>query len=101
RPVYDYGMLDVGKRLLRQTLDVLRPEVDAGIPLVGLEPSCVAVFRDELIGLFPRDENAARLSRQSFLLSEFLATKAPELHLPRLERRAIVHGHCHHKALTL
>ena len=48
RPLYDFGMLKTAKKLLRQILDTLRPEIEAGTPVVGLEPSCVAVFRDEL-----------------------------------------------------
>src|SRR5712671_1952122 len=49
RPLYDHGMLDRARSLLLQILDELSPEIDAGIPIVGLEPSCVAVFRDELL----------------------------------------------------
>jgi Fe-S oxidoreductase len=86
--------------LLRQVLDGLRPYLHAGVPVVGLEPSCVAVFRDELVGLFPDDPDARQLSQQSFLLSEFLVQKAREYQPPRLAgRTAVVHGHCHHKAL--
>ncbi|MGA9390221.1 MAG: FAD-linked oxidase C-terminal domain-containing protein [Candidatus Sulfotelmatobacter sp.] len=99
RPLYDHGMLDRAQALLLQILDELSPEIDARIPIVGLEPSCVAVFRDELVDLFPRDERAQALSRQTFLLSEFLETHAPHLSLPRLDRKAILHGHCHHKSL--
>ena len=65
RPLYDFGMLDTAKALLRQILDTLRPEIEAGIPVVGLEPSCVAVFRDELTNLFPMDEDAKRLHEQT------------------------------------
>jgi FAD/FMN-containing dehydrogenase/Fe-S oxidoreductase len=99
RPLYDHGMLDRAQSLLLQILDELSPEIAAGIPVVGLEPSCVAVFRDELLNLFPHDERARALSRQTFLLSEFLETNAPHVPLPRLERKAILHGHCHHKSL--
>lgn len=99
RPFYDYGLLDLARRHLRQILDTLRSEIRAGVPLVGLEPSCVAVFRDELRGLFPHDEDARRLERQSFLLSEFLDQQARDLSLPRLARPALVQGHCHQKAL--
>jgi FAD/FMN-containing dehydrogenase/Fe-S oxidoreductase len=99
RPLYDFGMLDRAQALLLQILDELYPEIEAGIPIVGLEPSCVAVFRDELLNLFPHDERAQALSRQTFLLSEFLETKAKNLPLPRLNRRALLHGHCHHKSL--
>ncbi len=99
RPLYDHGMLDRAQALLLQILDELTPEIEAGIPVVGLEPSCVAVFRDELINLFPHDERAQVLSRQTFLLSEFLETYAKDFPLPRFERKAILHGHCHQKSI--
>ncbi len=99
RPLYDHGMLNRAQALLLQILDELSPEIDAGVPIVGLEPSCVAVFRDELVNLFPHDERARALSRQTFLLSEFLETHAPHVPLRRLDRKAILHGHCHHKSL--
>ena len=99
RPLYDYGFLDQAGHLLRQILDALRPQIEAGIPLVGLEPSCVAVFRDELKNLLPYDEDARRLAQQSYLLSEFLEQVAAHYQPPGLKRRAVVHGHCHHKAI--
>src|SRR5579864_5967745 len=99
RALYDFGMLDRAESLLLQILDALAPEIEAGVPIVGLEPSCVAVFRDELCNLYPRDERAQRLSRQTFLLSEFLENYKNLIPLPRLERKAIVHGHCHHKSV--
>jgi len=100
RPLYDFGMLDRAERLLLEILDELEPEIEAGIPVVGLEPSCVAVFRDELTNLFPHDARAQALSRQTFLLSEFLEQKLqPGATLPQLNRKALLHGHCHHKSL--
>ena len=99
RPLYDFGMLDTAKELLRDILTTLQPQIEAGVPIVGLEPSCVAVFRDELLGLFPHDENAQRLSKQTFLLSEFLNKHAGDFQPPPLPRKALVHGHCHQKAL--
>ena len=72
RPLYDYGMLDLAERLLPRTLAALRPQIQAGIPVVGLEPSCTAVFRDELTNILPDDQDARRLHQQTFLLSEFL-----------------------------
>ena len=99
RPLYDYGYLDMAEKLLQQILDALGPQIKAGVPLVGLEPSCVAVFRDELKNLFPHVENARRLVQQSFMLSEFLESKATNFQLPELQRKAVVHGHCHHKAI--
>jgi FAD/FMN-containing dehydrogenase/Fe-S oxidoreductase len=99
RPLYDFGMLDDAKVLLRQVMTALRPRVQAGVPLVGLEPSCVAVFRDELTNLFPEEPDAKRLHDQSFVLSEFLKQRADGYRLPRLDRKALVHGHCHHKSV--
>ena len=99
RPLYDFGMLGRAKGLLLEALDTLAPYIAAGVPVVGLEPSCAAVFRDELKNLFPKDERARHLAQQTFLLSEFLEKCAPEFELPKLERKAIVHGHCHHKSI--
>ena len=99
RPLYDVGMLDRAKALLLQIMDELLPEIEAGTPIVVLEPSCASVFRDELTNLFPKDERAQALSEQVFLLSEFLELHAKDFHLPELPRHALVHGHCHHKAI--
>jgi Fe-S oxidoreductase len=92
-------MLDRAKRQLRTILDALRPQIDAGMAVVGLEPACVAVFRDEMINLFPKDETARKLARQTFMLSEFLVKQAGYAP-PRLEASALVHGHCHQKAVV-
>ncbi len=99
RPLYDYGMLPLAKAWLRDVLQTLGPQIKAGIPMVGLEPSCVAVFRDEMKEMLPADEDARRLSRQTFTLSEFLELKAEGFTYPTLDRKAIVHGHCHHKSV--
>ena len=77
RPLYDFGLLDQAKAYLRRILHALGPAIDAGCPIVVLEPSCASVFRDELRNLFPDDARAERLRRQTFLLSEFLEHQAP------------------------
>jgi FAD/FMN-containing dehydrogenase/Fe-S oxidoreductase len=99
RPLYDWGMLDRAKKLLLKILVTLGTEIEQDIPIVVLEPSCAAVFRDELLNLFPEDDRARRLSQQTFLLSEFLEKKAKHFQLPKLARKALVHGHCHHKSV--
>jgi len=99
RPLYDFGFLDRAKRLLLETLDVLAAEIEAGTPIVVLEPSCAAVFRDELGNLFPKDERARKLAQQTYLLSEFLEKKAPDFYPSPLPRKALLHGHCHHKSI--
>jgi Fe-S oxidoreductase len=92
-------MLDRAKSLLLQIMDELLPEIEAATPIVVLEPSCASVFRDELTNLFPKDERAQALSKQVVLLSEFLELQAKDFPLPKLPRRALLQGHCHHKAI--
>jgi FAD/FMN-containing dehydrogenase/Fe-S oxidoreductase len=99
RPLYDFGMLDKARQYLQHVLQTLAPEIDAGRPIVVLEPSCASVFRDELLNLFPEDPRAARLRRQTFLLSEFLQHHAPGYQPPQLSQKLLLHGHCHHKAI--
>jgi Fe-S oxidoreductase len=91
-------MLTRAKALLREVLDALRPEIAASTPVVGLEPSCVAVFRDELLNMLPHDEDAKRLSKQTFTFAEFLA-KRLDWEPPHLDAQAVVHGHCHYRAI--
>ena len=99
RPLYDYGMLVLAKRLLRRIVAELRPYLTAGVPVVGLEPSCVAVFRDELVNLFPDDLRARRLAELTHTLGQLLLARARHFALPALHGRALVLGHCHHKAV--
>lgn len=99
RPLYDYGYLDEAKRYLKRTLDALSTDIEKGTPIVVLEPSCAAVFRDELVNLLPGEKKAKQLHDQTFLLSEFLKHHAKHIELPKLNRKAVLHGHCHHKAL--
>ena len=99
RPLYDFGMLAEAKRYLKKVMDTLGEEIDAGLPIVVLEPSCASVFRDELHNLFPDDARASRLRQQVLLLSEFLMKHAPEYEPPKLSAKILLHGHCHHKSL--
>jgi FAD/FMN-containing dehydrogenase/Fe-S oxidoreductase len=99
RPLYDFGMLDLAKHLLRETLRVLRGPLGRGLPVVVLEPSCAAVFKDELPNLFPEQEDALLLSRQTFLLSGLLARHTPDFRPPPWRAKAIVQTHCHQQAL--
>jgi FAD/FMN-containing dehydrogenase/Fe-S oxidoreductase len=98
RPLYDFGMLSPARSLLEQVLSALQPQIAAGTPIIGLEPSCVSVFRDEMTNLLPGNEAAQQLKAHTFLFSEFLINKA-DYHPPQLKRKALVHGHCHHKSV--
>ena len=96
RPLYDYGFLAMAGRYLRRTLDLLRDDIRAGTPIVGMEPSCVAVFKDELCKMLPHDDDARRLARNVHHFAEFL--EHHDAPVPALRRHALLWGHCHHKA---
>jgi FAD/FMN-containing dehydrogenase/Fe-S oxidoreductase len=98
RPLFDWGMLDAARRQLGKTLDVLSPAVARGVPILVLEPSCAAVFKDELPELFPKDERAARLAENTHLLAGLLES-APGADVPSVPRRALVQFHCHQRAI--
>jgi Fe-S oxidoreductase len=100
RPLYDQGMLDRARVRLGEIMDVLDPFVAVGMPIVGLEPSCVLTFRDELPSLFSEDPRAQALASNSFLLDEYLVRNAPDFAPPALPRRIIAQGHCHQKSLA-
>jgi FAD/FMN-containing dehydrogenase/Fe-S oxidoreductase len=97
RPLFDHGMLDLAARLLRRTLDVLGPAVRDGVPIVVLEPSCAAVFRDELPSLLPGDD-ARALSDRVVTLAQYLVSRGFEP--SRVGAPAIVQLHCHQKAVV-
>jgi Fe-S oxidoreductase len=69
------------------------------VPVVGVEPSCVSTFRDELPNLFPHDQRAKRLAKQTFMLGEFLDSHAADAELGHVDAKALLHGHCHHKSV--
>ena len=82
----------------------LEPFLDQGMPVIGLEPSCLFTFRDEALAMLPGDA-AERLSDAALLFEEFIAREheAGRLNL-ELDatpfRRALLHGHCHQKAFA-
>jgi FAD/FMN-containing dehydrogenase/Fe-S oxidoreductase len=96
RPLYDYGMLDLAARYLERLLGALRDEIRAGTAVVGAEPSCVAVLKDELLKMRPNDEDAKRLAHQTYHLAEFLDEEGYKP--PPLRRKAVLHEHCHQHA---
>ena len=100
RALYDFGLLGTARSYLAKVLDRVAAEIEAGLPFIFLEPSCASVFKDELPELFPKDTRAELLSKQVWLLADWLAAKAPEWVTGRLEgAQVILHGHCHHKAV--
>ncbi|MFB9128985.1 FAD-binding oxidoreductase [Paraburkholderia dipogonis] len=97
RPLYDFGLLERARELLTHILDDLADDIAAGVPLVGLEPGCLSVFKDELLKQLPNHALAKKLSAQTFLFSDFVARQPFDW--PTLAADVIVHGHCHQKAL--
>ncbi|WP_144112943.1 FAD-binding and (Fe-S)-binding domain-containing protein [Paraburkholderia sp. BCC1886] len=96
------GLVDEAKQEARRMLDLFRPFVARGVPIVGLEPSCLLSLRDEFLH-YGFGEEAQRLASHAFLFEEFLVREheATRLHLalkPLATREALVHGHCHQKA---
>ncbi|HLG84143.1 MAG TPA: FAD-binding and (Fe-S)-binding domain-containing protein [Bradyrhizobium sp.] len=99
RPLYDFGYLDDAKDRLREIVDVLSPMFDEGAPpsIVGLEPGCLSVFRDELPKLLPDDRRAALISRSVSMFGDFLLAQGYEP--PHLDMNVLVHTHCHQRSL--
>jgi FAD/FMN-containing dehydrogenase/Fe-S oxidoreductase len=95
------GAVDQARHEMQRTLAALAPYVARGVPVIGLEPSCLLTFRDELTALI-KGEAADALAGQALLLEEFLARehKQGHLNLPLgpLPKKALLHGHCHQKA---
>lgn len=98
RALYDYGMLDRAKQLWIENLDALETCLEKGTPIVVLEPSCAAAFRDELPNLMDADARAKKLSESVLTLAEFLE-RNDQVELPSFPAKAIVHRHCHHQAI--
>jgi Fe-S oxidoreductase len=101
RTFMSIGKVDEARKEAERTLAALAPFVDRGVPVIGLEPSCILGFRDEIPALIKND-TAARLAAQAMLFEEFLAreAKAGRLKLPLREttKRSLLHGHCHQKS---
>jgi Fe-S oxidoreductase len=95
-------MTDEAKAEARRMLDALKPFVERGVPVVGLEPSCLLTLRDEFL-VYGFGDEAQKLSEQAMLFEEFLAreSKAGRLNLKLKalpQAKALLHGHCHQKA---
>jgi FAD/FMN-containing dehydrogenase/Fe-S oxidoreductase len=99
------GLVDEAKAEARRMIETLKPYVERGVPVVGLEPSCVLGLRDEFLSMHPAGE-AAEVALHSYLFEEFLACEldAGRLKLdfkPLPQKKALLHGHCHQKAFAV
>jgi len=95
------GLVDEAKAEAKRTLDTYAPFIARGVPVVGLEPSCVLAFRDELPSMLP-GETSQRLAAHALLIEEFIAREidAGRFNLPLapVAEKALLHGHCHQKS---
>jgi Fe-S oxidoreductase len=99
RPMLSEGLVDAARENARRNLDLLTPLVERGIPLVGLEPSCILTLRDDYAKLLPNDERVKKLAEATRLFEEALLELDAELPL-RSGSPVLLHGHCHQKALV-
>jgi FAD/FMN-containing dehydrogenase/Fe-S oxidoreductase len=99
RPMLSEGLVDAARENARRNLDLLIPMVERGIPLVGLEPSCILTLRDDYQKLLPNDERVKKLAEATRLFEEALLELETELPL-RSGSPVLLHGHCHQKALV-
>ena len=99
RPMLSEGLIDEARKNARRNLELLMPLVERGIPLVGLEPSCILTMRDDYKKLLPGDERVEKLAEATRLFEEALLEleTPPPLHEGP---PVLLHGHCHQKALV-
>jgi Fe-S oxidoreductase len=97
------GKVDEARREAERVLAAVAPYVERGVPVVGLEPSCLFGFRDEIPAIV-KTETARRLADHALMFEEFLAREAEagrlELSLAPIAGRALLHGHCHQKSFA-
>ncbi|MFW6097087.1 MAG: FAD-binding and (Fe-S)-binding domain-containing protein [Chloroflexota bacterium] len=104
RPMISKGLVDQARAAARDTVNKLAPLAEEGLPIIGLEPSCILTLRDEYLSLLPDDPRAHIVAAQALTLEEFLAHEADagnlDLEFRSDTRRLLLHGHCHQKALV-
>jgi FAD/FMN-containing dehydrogenase/Fe-S oxidoreductase len=88
------GLVEEAKREARNMMDALAPYASKGVPIIGLEPSCLLSLRDEFGVLLPDGDKL----KDSFLLEEFLARNPGRLRFKEMRKEVLLHGHCHQKA---
>jgi Fe-S oxidoreductase/FAD/FMN-containing dehydrogenase len=99
RALYDWGFLDRAKSYLERILGALAKNIEAGTPIIVLEPACASAFKDELPNLFPERQDARRLSAQVQYFADFLARLLDRFPEPERGGTALVQPHCHHHSV--
>jgi len=99
RPLYDWGFLEKAKQRFEHVFRTMRPEIEAGTPIVVLEPACASTFKDELLNLFPERPDAQELSRNVHYFSDFVRDRMERFPEFLKGGSALVQAHCHHHAV--
>ncbi len=103
RPMISKGLMEQARRMARHTVDQLAPYARSGVPIIGLEPSCLLTLRDEYLSLLPDDPAAQAVAGQALLFEEFVTREEVrpvlEAQIEPVVRPILLHGHCHQKAL--
>ncbi|MFK7845236.1 MAG: FAD-binding and (Fe-S)-binding domain-containing protein [Rhodothermales bacterium] len=104
RPMISKGLVQQARAAAKDTVAKLAPYAKEGIPIIGLEPSCLLSLKDEYLHLLPENEDAKLVAAHAVMFEEFIAGLAEEnklnLDFEETERRLLLHGHCHQKALV-
>ena len=104
RPMVSKGLMEQARAAARSTVDALHPLVAEGMPVVGLEPSCILTLKDEYLSLLPGDAKAQAVAEAVTTFEEFVAAEADAgrfaLQFRPEAGRVLLHGHCHQKALV-
>lgn len=104
RPMISKGLVDEARAAAAETVGKLAPLAEAGLPIIGLEPSCLLTLRDEYHSLLPNDPRVQTIADQAVMFEEFIADLAQKgqlsLNFENAHKRILLHGHCHQKALV-
>ncbi|MDF1609315.1 FAD-binding and (Fe-S)-binding domain-containing protein [Hoeflea sp. YIM 152468] len=104
RTFLSVGLVDKAKEEAQRLVEALLPYAEKGLPIIGLEPSCLLTLRDEIPALLPGRETAL-IAKQAFMFEEFIAAQSENpdfrLHLKSPAEKIVLHGHCHQKAMNV
>jgi FAD/FMN-containing dehydrogenase/Fe-S oxidoreductase len=104
RPMISKGLVDMARNAARETVEKLYPYAEKGIPIIGLEPSCLLTLRDEYLYLLPGDPRPAKIAEHAVMFEEFVTGEMAggrwQVAMDSPAKNILLHGHCHQKALV-
>ena len=104
RPMISKGLVEKARAAVQECVEKLSPFAEQDVPIVGLEPSCILTFRDEIFSLLPNEPRAEKISENCYLFEEFIAKLVNQgqldLDFQDATQQVLLHGHCHQKSLA-